>query len=156
MNISHLFHKINDGMEYCFNIESACPLGDEELFQLELLLADGFIRESASSSSYIASDRVVELGPRLNFATAWSSNMVSICHATGLTSITRIERSRRYVVPENKDIQDFIAANHDRMTECVYPEPLSSFETGIEPEEVYEVDLMSQGGEALTDIPGMI
>jgi phosphoribosylformylglycinamidine synthase len=155
MNISHLFHKINDGMEYCFNIESARPLTDEELFQLQLLLADGFIRESVSSSSYIASDRVAELGPRLNFATAWSSNMVSICHATGLTSITRIERSRRYVVPENKDIQDFIAANHDRMTECVYPEPLSSFKTGIEPEEVYEVDLMSKGAEALADIPGI-
>ena len=155
MNISHLFHKINDRMEYCFNIESARPLGDEELFQLQLLLADGFIRESASSSSYIASDRVVELGPRLNFATAWSSNMVSICHATGLTSITRIERSRRYVVPENKDMQDFIGANHDRMTECVYPEPLSSFETGIEPDEVYEVDLMSKGAEALADIPGI-
>jgi phosphoribosylformylglycinamidine synthase len=58
-------------------------------------------------------------------------------------------------VPEKKDIHEFIAANHDRMTECVYPEPLSSFETGIEPEEVYEVDLMSKGADALTDIPGI-
>ena len=49
MNISHLFHKINDGMEYCFNIESARPLGEDELFQLQLLLADGFIRERVSA-----------------------------------------------------------------------------------------------------------
>jgi phosphoribosylformylglycinamidine synthase len=155
MHISHLFRKINHGMEYCFNIESTRPLTDEELLQQQLLLSDGFIKESISLSSCFVGDRVVELGPRLNFATAWSSNMVSICHATGLTSITRIERSRRYVVPEKKDIHEFIAANHDRMTECVYPEPLSSFETGIEPEEVYEVDLMSKGADALTDIPGI-
>jgi hypothetical protein len=37
-----------------------------------------------------------EIGPRLSFATAWSTNAVAICHASGLTSIQRVERSRRY------------------------------------------------------------
>jgi phosphoribosylformylglycinamidine synthase len=155
MNISHLFRKIKDGMEYCFNIESTLPLSAEERQQLQLLLADGFIKESIRSTTFFEDERVVELGPRLNFATAWSSNMVSICHATGLASVTRIERSRRYVVPEEKDLQEFIGVNHDRMTECVYHEPLSSFETGIEPEDVYEIDMMSKGAEALIDIPGI-
>ena len=152
MNISHLFRKINDAMEYCFNIESAVELADEEMEQLQLLFADGFIKESVRAEPYLKNDRVVELGPRLNFATAWSSNMVSICHATGLRQITRVERSRRYSVPENEDLQQFVAANHDRMTECVYPEPLASFETGIEPEDVYEVDLIGKGPDALSQI----
>jgi phosphoribosylformylglycinamidine synthase len=130
-------------------------LAVEELTQLRLLLAEGFIKESVSTESFFPKERVVELGPRLNFATAWSSNMVSICRSTGLGKITRIERSRRYVVPAEKDQQEFIAAHHDRMTECVYPEPLSTFETGVIPEAVYEVDLMAKGPDGLQEIPGI-
>ena len=142
-------------MEYCFNIESAGQLTGEAMEQLQLLFADGFIKESVSTESNLKKGRVVELGPRLNFATAWSANMVSICQATGLKQITRVERSRRYIVPENEDPEDFTAANHDRMTECVYPEPLASFETGVEPEDVYEVDLVGGGPDVLSQIPGI-
>ena len=39
---------------------------------------------------------VFEIGPRLSFATAWSTNAVAICRASGISSIERIERSRRY------------------------------------------------------------
>ena len=100
-------------------------------------------------------ERVVEVGPRLNFATAWSSNMVSICKATGLAMITRVERSRRYVVPETEDLQEFITRHHDRMTECHYPAPLTSFETGVVPEAVYEVDLKTLGADGLNELPGI-
>jgi phosphoribosylformylglycinamidine synthase len=114
-----------------------------------------------------------EIGPRLSFATAWSTNAVAICHASGLTSIQRVERSRRYRPlhthththhrtrttahdtgpltrpswrPPNRiqfavdkelsqeQIQRFVASIHDKMTECVYAEPLQSFETNIKPE----------------------
>jgi len=34
----------------------------------------------------------------MNFTTAWSSNAVSVCHACGLDMITRIERSRRFLL----------------------------------------------------------
>ena len=34
----------------------------------------------------------------MNFTTAWSTNAVSICQACGLRKITRIERSRRYLL----------------------------------------------------------
>jgi hypothetical protein len=97
-----------------------------------------------------------QLGPRLNFATAWSSNLVSICRAVGLDAISRVERSRRYLVPEGAEaIEAFIARQHDRMTECVYAAPLTTFETGIVPEPVYEVDLMTKGPDGLLDIPGI-
>ncbi len=157
MHIRHLFRQINNSMEFCFNIESSEPLTDEEISRLQYLLADGFIKETVSASSYFqaAAKDVVELGPRLNFATAWSSNMVSICHATGLDKITRMERSRRYLMDDSIERKQFIAEHHDRMTECLYPEPLSTFETGIAPEEVYEVPLIEKGTAALQEIPGI-
>jgi phosphoribosylformylglycinamidine synthase len=144
-------------MEFCFNIESKEPLNDEEISRLLLLLADGFIEESVSVRSCFqgAEKDVIELGPRLNFATAWSTNMVSICHAIGLVKVTRMERSRRYLVNDTIDRRHFIAEHHDRMTECLYPEPLSKFATGINPEDVYEVSLMEKGPAVLEEIPGI-
>ena len=157
MHITHLYRQVNSQMEFCFNIETAEPLTDKEISRLRFLLADGFVQETVSTGPYFnpSEKEVVELGPRLNFATAWSSNMVSICHATGLNKVTRIERSRRYLLEEQIDRNHFIAEHHDRMTECLYPEPLSTFETGIAPEKVYEVPLMEKGPSALEEIPGI-
>ncbi|MBW2466000.1 MAG: phosphoribosylformylglycinamidine synthase, partial [Deltaproteobacteria bacterium] len=157
MHITHLYRRVSHNMEFCFNIESRKPLTDDEITKFKFLLADGFIQESVNSRPiFNTSDKkIVELGPRLNFATAWSSNMVSICHATGLDKVTRIERSRRYLLEEHTDRNRFIAEHHDRMTECVYPEPLSTFETGVSPEKVYEVPLKGKGPSALEEIPGI-
>ena len=157
MHIRHLYRQVNSDMEFCFNIEATGPLTHEEITRLQFLLADGFIKETVNTESYFQGQGkdVVELGPRLNFATAWSSNMVSICHATGLKKVTRLERSRRYLVEDKADRQQFIDAHHDRMTECLYPEPLSTFETGVTPEGVYEVPLMEKGPAALEEIPGI-
>jgi phosphoribosylformylglycinamidine synthase len=155
LKVVQLFRKIDSNREYCFNVESTRPLVSKEMECLRLVLADGFLLETVSPVPVLDGLRVVEVGPRLNFATAWSSNMVSICKATGLDCVSRVERSRRYLVPEGKDIQEFIKKHHDRMTECHYPELLTSFETGIVPEPVYEVDLKGKGPEALADIPGI-
>jgi len=149
------YRQIDSGFEYCFNVELTAPLTQEEERKLLLLLADGFIIETVHDTPRLSGSRVVEVGPRLNFATAWSSNLVSICQAIGLAKVTRVERSRRYLVPEGEEVEPFVASHHDRMTECLYPEPLTSFETGITPEPVYEVDLMGKGPEALTEIPGI-
>ncbi|MCB2180427.1 MAG: phosphoribosylformylglycinamidine synthase [Desulfobulbaceae bacterium] len=153
--ISRLYRKINDSKAYCFNVESNSPLTEEELTHLRLVLADGFLLDTVSLSPVLIGEDVVELGPRLNFATAWSSNMVSICQAIGLGKVTRVERSRRYVVPKGQDRDAFIADNHDRMTECLYPEPLTTFETGVTPEAVYEIDLKGKGPDGLLEIPGI-
>lgn len=142
-------------MEYCFNIESGTPLDGKELDRLKLVLAEGFLTDTVSTSPTLNGPRVVEVGPRMNFATAWSSNMVSICQAIGLAKVSRVERSRRLAVRDGDDIDSFVAANHDRMTECPYPEPLSTFETGIQPEQVYEIDLKGGGPDALRNIPGI-
>ncbi|CAK8716849.1 Phosphoribosylformylglycinamidine synthase [Candidatus Electrothrix gigas] len=155
MPITRLYRRIDATRASCFNIESSRNLNEQELHQLRLLLADGFMADTVSLNPVLEGERVIEVGPRLNFATAWSSNMVSICQAAGLDCISRAERSRRYLVPEDEDMQTFVAAHHDRMTECLYPEPLTTFATGVEPEPVYEVDLMGKGPDALLDLPGI-
>jgi len=153
--VSQLYRRADEKSEFCFNIESSRALTQAENDCLRLILAEGFLSSSVTTVPGLSGDRVVEVGPRLNFATAWSSNMVSICQATGLASITRVERSRRYRVPEEEDMQLFVDTHHDRMTECQYFESLKSFETGVEPEPVYEVDLITGGPDILAEIPGI-
>ncbi len=188
--------------EYCFNIEATAPLADEEINILRWLLSETFEPENFSNESFLtdntpqtsfsrggqqadyfikeeSEDLIFEIGPRLNFTTAWSTNAVSICHACGLTKITHIERSRRYKIilspqpnpplpPFSKggmrgfekeghgeitlNLQPFLEPIHDRMTECPYPKQLATFETGIKPEPVYVVPLIEEGKEALRKV----
>ncbi len=153
--IRQLYLRVSDEFEYCFNIASSVPLAPADLEKLRQLLGDGFVSASVADTPHLAGDNVVEVGPRLNFATAWSSNLVSICRAVGIPQATRVERSRRLRVPAGEDPRAFAAARHDRMTECVYPEPLRTFETGIVPEAVYAIPLREQGPDALAKIPGI-
>jgi phosphoribosylformylglycinamidine synthase len=155
IEVRQLYRAIDAGREYCFNIESTAPLTAAELERLRLLLAEGFLAETVADTPNLSGERVVEVGPRLNFATAWSSNLVSICRVIGLETVTRVERSRRFLVLQGVDLKGFVAANHDRMTECPYPAPLTTFETGVAPEPVYEIDLVSQGPDGLLAIPGI-
>lgn len=37
-----------------------------------------------------------QVGPRLSFQSAWSTNAVSICASCGLAAVTRLELSRRF------------------------------------------------------------
>jgi len=137
-------------------VETSAPLDSNELSILKQLLADGFISKTVSDTPVQPEGReAVELGPRMNFATAYSTNITAICQTCGLEKVTRIERSRRYLLPPGVDKGRFIREHHDRMTECVYDQPLQSFETGIVPEPVFEIPLMEKGPDAFLEIPGL-
>ena len=152
----HLFLRKDEKTEYCFNIETTEPLNPSELLILKHLLADGFVSKSIATSSGIPNgNSVVEVGPRMNFATAYSTNLVAICKTCGLEKVTRIERSRRYLLPIKTNKAQFIKEHHDRMTECVYSQPLQSFEAGIVPKPVSTIPLMEKGPDALLEIPGL-
>ena len=152
--------------EFCFNIASALPLTADETRLLRWLLAETFEPEKFSDATFLnpqSSIRnpqlLLEVGPRMSFTTAWSTNAVSVCHACGLKKITRIERSRRYRLDFDKassltkDQQGvFLALVHDRMTECSYRSPLTTFETGVKPEPVRVIPLMKEGRAALEKI----
>lgn len=141
-------------MEHCFYVETDRGLGFVEENKIKWLLAETFAPEDFVPESFFIfqSENVVEFGPRLNFATAYSTNAVGICQSCGLDSITRLERSRRYLLSPVVDKQEFIKANHDRMTECVYEKPLESFAVDIQPEPVFVVHLLEEGKSALEKI----
>jgi phosphoribosylformylglycinamidine synthase len=147
--------------EFCFNIASTSPLTSDESRLLRWLLAETFEPEKFSDKSFLcsaSSHTILEVGPRMNFTTAWSTNAVSVCHACGLKKITRIERSRRYLLAlknaslTNDQQNVFLGLVHDRMTECRYSEPLTTFATGIKPEPVRVIPLMEEGRPALEKI----
>jgi phosphoribosylformylglycinamidine synthase len=152
----HFFLARSEKLEYCFNVETTAPLDAKELTILRQLLADGFVSESISmKSAHPGGHGVVELGPRMNFATAYSTNIGAICQTCGLEKVTRIERSRRYHLSGEADKDCFIREHHDRMTECLYEQPLQTFETGILPEPVFEIPLLEKGANALLEVPGL-
>ena len=165
--------------EYCFYIESKEALSADETGLLRWLLSETFEPEKFSEKSFLTENSelrtqnfFLEVGPRMNFTTAWSTNAVSVCHACGLTKVTRIEKSRRYKLvtsaearkraSEEKpsklsslqasELSAFLALVHDRMTECPYPEPLTTFETGVKPEVVFDIPFIEEGKSALEKI----
>lgn len=152
----HFFLQKGKGLEYCFNVEASDELDAGELSILRHLLADGFIAQTISTEPAGAGGtRVVELGPRMNFATAFSTNIVAICRTIGLEKVSRIERSRRYAIAPGIDRDSFVRQHHDRMTECLYDEPLRTFETGAQPEPVFDVPLREKGVDAFLEVPGL-
>ena len=66
------------------------------------MLSESYNAAGFSDSAFLkeANDKdfLVEVGPRLNFSTAWSTNAISIFHACGLDNIPRAECSRRYLL----------------------------------------------------------
>jgi len=161
--LQHVRNRISTGVEaieseICFNIEITDQLDSRELAALTWLLSETFEPNQFRRDSFLTDPgEILEVGPRMNFSTAWSTNAVSICRACGLDKVLRIERSRRYLLRTSTRLTDehraaFLARVHDRMTECPYPEPLASFDTGVEPEAVAYVPVMAEGRAALERI----
>ncbi|MEE8324587.1 MAG: phosphoribosylformylglycinamidine synthase, partial [Candidatus Humimicrobiaceae bacterium] len=148
----HFYRAIREDLEYCFYIETRRKLRSRELHTLNWLLSETFEPDKFSPSSIIGNGNIIELGPRMNFETAYSTNAVAICHSCGLDSIIRLERSRRYLPGKDTDREAFINANHDRMTENLYSKPLESFRTGIMPEKICTVPILEKGTAALEEI----
>ncbi len=146
--------------ELCFNVEADGDLAAGETDVLTWLLSETFEPDQFGARSFLAGGdgrTLVEVGPRLNFSTAWSTNAVSICRACGLEKIRRIECSRRYLLHgdtplDDRQVAGFLSLVHDRMTECPYAEPLDSFAPDIEPESVLEVPVLQEGRTALERI----
>jgi phosphoribosylformylglycinamidine synthase len=141
--------------EFCFYIRCAEELTPSELETLTWLLAETYHPEGFGQESFLTGkEPVLEVGPRMNFTTAWSTNAVGICHACRLGKIQRIERSRRFVLERDRaldaeEVRLFLSLVHDRMTEIRYPGPLSSFETGMIPDEVFTIPVLEEGRRAL-------
>uniref|UniRef100_A0A452USP7 Phosphoribosylformylglycinamidine synthase n=1 Tax=Ursus maritimus TaxID=29073 RepID=A0A452USP7_URSMA len=115
--------------ELCYNVNwtaKSLPSAEEVkkltwLFGCPLLLGD------VAQKSWLhpdSNDLLLEVGPRLNFSTPASTNVVSVCRAAGLGAVDRVETTRRYRL-SMKAIA--LATLHDRMTEQHFPHPIQSF-----------------------------
>eukprot|EP00877_Chromochloris_zofingiensis_P007400 jgi/Chrzof1/2913/Cz12g03220.t1 len=147
--------------EQCYNVAVAAPLDAREASTLAWLLRETFEPELLAPISVLTAaaptQTVIEVGPRMNFSTAFSTNAVSVCASTGLGKVTRLERSRRYILTSTRPLTEqektaFAGLVHDRMTEEVYAQPASSFKVTVTPAPVFTVPVMEQGRAALEEI----
>ncbi|PNW79730.1 hypothetical protein CHLRE_08g364800v5 [Chlamydomonas reinhardtii] len=148
--------------EQCYNVSLTKPLSASEAETLAWLLRETFEPELLSPASHLPASggnvTVVEVGPRAAFATAFSTNGVSICSSVGLTQVNRLERSRRFVLHSSRPLTEaekarFAGLVHDRMTEEVYRAPVRSFTEGLQaPAPTFTIPLMAEGRAALEKI----
>lgn len=150
--------------EYCFNAEitDKSKFSEEQKEKLLWIFTETFEPENvAEEKSFLrvtndqsTSQYLFEVGPRMAFSTAWSSNCISMCQACGIDCLNRVERSRRYLVTTSdiltpEEVTLFLSLIHDRMTECVYPVPLQSFDNGAKAVPVQTIPLLEEGKKAL-------
>jgi len=147
--------------EQCFNVAVSSPLSQKEAETMAWLLRETFEPELLTPSSKFEASgsqtTVIEVGPRTNFSTAFSTNAVSICSSTGLGKVTRLERSRRYLLQTSRPLTDaekaaFAGLVHDRMTEEIYHKPAASFSCNAKPAPVFTIPVMEKGRRALEEI----
>lgn len=148
--------------ELCYHVEVSKPLSAAELKTLQWILQDSLAPSKLSPKSWVkpsANQVLIEVGPRFNFSTAYSTNAVSICQNVGLTQIVRLEVSRRYLLTHKPKVQvctKLASSLFDRMTECLYtPEnlPKNSFNEKLEKKEnIKEIDILKKGADALKEI----
>ena len=151
--------------EAVYNVALASPLPAAGADTLAWLLAETYEPDRLSSAPRLVGgdgSTVIEVGPRLAFQSAWSTNAVSVCASAGLAPpVTRVERSRRFAVTlasgaplTPAQATAFAALVHDRMTEQVYPAALSTFDPpdARAPPPPRTIPLLEQGAAALAAI----
>lgn len=141
--------------EWCYYAAARNPLSERDAQILRWLLAETFEPRNFAEQSFLGTSRTrLEVGPRLNFETAWSSTAVSVLRACGISGVTRLERSVRFGL--NCQLSDaqaaaFLAPLHDRMTQTRYETPLKSLAATGRPRPVRTVDILSRGPAILED-----
>jgi phosphoribosylformylglycinamidine synthase len=141
--------------EHCFYVQTSAELDPSEMRVLRWLLAETFDGEGLATASFLSrfgslsqSGSIVEIGPRPGIETAWSSTAVGICRVNHIDRVVRLERSRRFgfsVPLSDAQLAEVAEPLHDRMTEAIYPVPLTGFETKVAPEPLRLIPLV-QGG----------
>ena len=103
-------------------------------------------------SMFNPDERVGMVGPRPAFETPFSSSAVRALRDCGYAEVFRVERFRRYRVPLDQNIDSFLVPRFDRMTECVYPDYITAYESGAAPEPVQTVSVLERGTSAIESV----
>ncbi|MDP3955333.1 MAG: phosphoribosylformylglycinamidine synthase, partial [bacterium] len=135
--------------EVCFYVETVLEMTAEELKMLRWVITETFEPMLVYGFPSYSDGSVVEIGPRLNVETPFSTNAVAICHAMGLDKVSRIEPSRLFNL-NGTTREEIIAVHLDQMTQAVYPlGGLTSFDLDLRPTEVQLIPVLEQGEEAI-------
>lgn len=139
--------------EWSYLIETASRINDEQMKILEWLTTETFEPENTSPNSFLTNyPTVVEIGPRLNFDTAFSTMATKICHSCGIPQIKRIETCSRFGLSAQlspKQITQFAAPLHDKMTQQINRHPLKSLTSNRKPKPTETIDILTQGKDLL-------
>ena len=150
--IYKIYRTIDSDLTLCYNIETTELLSDSEREKLRWLVAETFESSKTGFESLVTAEKIIEIGPRLAIETPFSSNAVSILQSMGLKQITRLERTYIYSINENQSVE-FVLTNHlDKMVEQRYQNGITTFDTGVLPEEVKTIDLIGRGKVAIDEI----
>lgn len=143
--------------EYQYLVDSTRPLAVTEQDVLRMILSISYEPKGYGKKSFFnGDDHIVPTGTRLSRVSPWSTRMVSNCHSSGLTSIRRLEKIRRYKFtyandekPNKKTQGELNLILHDFMTEQIYPDRLASFDTNVVPAPTVVIDVLNKGYVAL-------
>lgn len=149
-------------MEKCYHVETTTAIEPKAVTLLKWLLKhpqgdESSLYEQTTLPAEMQQLFLIEIGPRFNFSTAFSTNCVNICHNVGLTQITRVESSDRYLIghaDEKPNLEKLVDLLSDRMTECPYTKdnlPVNSFNEQLpkSQESWYKVPVLEEGRKAL-------
>ncbi|MBU2575967.1 phosphoribosylformylglycinamidine synthase [Patescibacteria group bacterium] len=145
-------HPDEPGFEECFRV----GLESGELYANQIYLLARICRSLpehvVTRSSQLQGAVVGEYGPRPAFETAESTDSTKVLKGCGLSNVNRVERFFRHQIPEGQDPDVFLSTRFDKMTQCVYPKPITTFESGVQPNPVEVVDIMGRGIDAMHDV----
>ena len=142
--------------EAVFCIDSSSEYTKEGLQILEWILRNPHQPDGLSRNSFLNDGEIIEIAPLLTFETADSTNSVSICRASTLTSVNRLEQGRRYKFvmkgkPTKEQTSKILEIICDKMTEGHYPKGLLTFETDKKPLPVQYIPVLEKGMDALQE-----
>jgi len=135
--------------EVCFYVETVLEITPEELKMLRWVIAETFEPMLIYGYPSYSEGSIVEIGPRLNVETPFSTNAVAICHAMGLDKVIRIEPSKLFSI-KGETREGIFAEHMDKMTQAIYPVGgLTSFDLDLKPAEVQLIPVLEHGEEAI-------
>ncbi|XP_055380784.1 phosphoribosylformylglycinamidine synthase [Condylostylus longicornis] len=168
-DIQHVEATIKDlKVEVCYHIEVSkngkLERKTETILRwlLKSVQEEDKLKTTSNFSKVNNNELLIEIGPRFNFSTPFSTNCVNICENIGLHEIRRLEKSIRYLIifqsaVKLESVEKLIDHLSDRMTECLYTEqnmPKESFDECLPKihESWYTIPVLKNGRKALEEI----
>lgn len=128
--VLHFYVKESEERELCFNVGwkggGISKKAKRELMETFQPRPD----IDVTMKPTLAGDNLIVVGPFIRTETKFSSNAMELLRDRGFGDVTRVEVTRRCIIPAKQTREKFLAneKNFDRMRECVYEKPIDSFD----------------------------